>query len=752
MDLRHTLAARLALAALTCVAALSLRRVFDGASVAAPLVLAALLPFAAGLAARHRRRPAVVSATVSLLGLVVLVIVAFEGPSTWYGVPGGRTAAALSHHLAEGWHVLRTAVAPVPPRTGPVLLAILATWLVAVLAEWLAFRLDASVGALVPPLVLFVLSCALRTGRGWATATGAFVVTAVVFLLLQQARLLAHRRTWFSGHHAGSASRTLFAGVVLGTCAVSIGAVVGPRLPGAREAALVDYRHGTRAGAEGTGTISVDDPLVSVRAAFLRAPTTHVFTVRVSGGQRLYYRFAVLDRFDGSTWRFEADSERASSRLAGTPPPGTVRQDFHIVDLKGSWIPAAAEPRSISLPGARVIDDFDTLLAAGQGIDRTDYTVGSEVAPAPTPRQAAATAAPVPPRLAARYTALPSSFPAAVARRARAVTAGARNRYERADRLARYFTNPANGFVYDLDTILGQDNHAMETFLREKHGFCEQFAATFAAMARSVGVPARLAVGFTTGEPDPRDPTSFTVTNKHAHAWVEVWLSKQLGWVAFEPTPSGWAPGATPPSGGVGDAAPIVVATTTTVAPTPTGTAPPATVPATAPVAPTTTAGRVATPAHDGGTSPAPVLVAVGLPLLLLLAAAAAYVVSIPRLKRRRARARRRAPDSRVAVRRAWATAVEHLDHAGMPARASMTPREVADDVHERSAPTLGEPLLLLAGRFERAMYSGEPPTDAEATESWDCVDEIDAALHADETRAQRWRRTLDPRPLITRR
>ena len=62
-------------------------------------------------------------------------------------------------------------------------------------------------------------------------------------------------------------------------------------------------------------------------------------------------------------------------------------------------------------------------------------------------------------------------------------------------------------------------------------------------MARSIGLPARVAVGFTPGDVDPADPTLYHVKGKHAHAWPEVYLNG-YGWVLFEPTPSRGAPNA----------------------------------------------------------------------------------------------------------------------------------------------------------------------------------------------------------------
>ena len=95
-------------------------------------------------------------------------------------------------------------------------------------------------------------------------------------------------------------------------------------------------------------------------------------------------------------------------------------------------------------------------------------------------------------------------------------------------------------FEYSLEVPQGHGNSAIEAFLRQRIGYCEQFAGTFAAMARSLGIPARVAVGFT---PGVAGNGTFTVLGKNAHAWPEVWFDG-LGWVAFEPTPGRGAPGA----------------------------------------------------------------------------------------------------------------------------------------------------------------------------------------------------------------
>src|SRR5262249_38362786 len=94
--------------------------------------------------------------------------------------------------------------------------------------------------------------------------------------------------------------------------------------------------------------------------------------------------------------------------------------------------------------------------------------------------------------------------------------------------------------------IDGSGNSAIEDFLDSRQGFCEQFAGAFAAMARAVGLPARVAVGFAPGRYDGRE---FTVLSRDAHAWPEVYLAG-LGWTQFEPTPAGAQAGQADPTVG----------------------------------------------------------------------------------------------------------------------------------------------------------------------------------------------------------
>jgi hypothetical protein len=89
---------------------------------------------------------------------------------------------------------------------------------------------------------------------------------------------------------------------------------------------------------------------------------------------------------------------------------------------------------------------------------------------------------------------------------------------------------------YSLDIPRVAAGHdAVDDFLFEtKTGFCEQIASSLVVMLRSLGVPARLTVGYTAGERNPLTGL-FEVRASDAHAWTEVWFP-DIGWMSFDPT------------------------------------------------------------------------------------------------------------------------------------------------------------------------------------------------------------------------
>jgi len=126
---------------------------------------------------------------------------------------------------------------------------------------------------------------------------------------------------------------------------------------------------------------------------------------------------------------------------------------------------------------------------------------------------------------------------------AQEVAGGAKSPYAAAVALERWFRT-GGGFVYDEHPPRAPRGvPALVDFVtRTRSGYCQHFAGAMALMLRYLGVPARVAVGFTSGRYD-RGKDEWVVADRDAHAWVEVWF-RGWGWLPFDPTPSrGGLPG-----------------------------------------------------------------------------------------------------------------------------------------------------------------------------------------------------------------
>ncbi len=260
-------------------------------------------------------------------------------------------------------------------------------------------------------------------------------------------------------------------------------------------------------------------------------------------------------------------------------------------------------------------------------------------------------------------------------------------------------------FDYSLEVQSGHGNSAIESFLRERVGYCEQFAGTYAAMMRTLDYPARVAVGFTSGTETA--PGNFRVLGRNAHAWPEVWFDG-LGWVAFEPTPGRGAPGAEnytgiPPQQDAPTADEAAVEAD--------GTATPPTTVALGAIdqqfdpnipqefADPTGAGQTVDPDVESGQNAAGRWFLV-VALLLGLAALAPMVV-----RQIRVRVGRRTPEQELA--RLWGTSVDALGVAGVPVTPSKTPNETAAATAEYF-PIVARPVALLADAVTVATFRPE--------------------------------------------
>jgi hypothetical protein len=255
-----------------------------------------------------------------------------------------------------------------------------------------------------------------------------------------------------------------------------------------------------------------------------------------------------LDLFHDAGW--------SSSKLSGNPkrdgvkgtlpePAGLSTANTKQVDVKiriksldAQWLPVPAVPSKVQVEGPWLYDErSETVFGIRTGTKKLKKSYQVTAIRAQPDRALLAQNPDTggPPSIQ-QYALDPGNEVTDYVRQlTETVISGAHTNYEKVVAIQAFFAT-TNGFKYSKTTqVPGIDSpSALEDFLKGKRGFCEQYASAMAAMVRIAGVPARVAVGFTAGTPQP-DGT-YTVTTDDAHAWPEAWFSG-TGWVRFEPTP-----------------------------------------------------------------------------------------------------------------------------------------------------------------------------------------------------------------------
>lgn len=146
------------------------------------------------------------------------------------------------------------------------------------------------------------------------------------------------------------------------------------------------------------------------------------------------------------------------------------------------------------------------------------------------------------PETNARYLQLPDKLPERVRELAHQITANQSTGYEKVKALESYLKNSAD-FRYSLEEaeMVPDNRDYVDFFLFDsKIGYCEHFSSSMVVLARSLGIPARWAKGFSEGKVSQthEDGTkSYRISNENAHAWAEIYF-EGIGWVPFEPTKS----------------------------------------------------------------------------------------------------------------------------------------------------------------------------------------------------------------------
>jgi len=745
--------AEVAFALVTLATVVSLRRVFAGGEWFAPLLVHTVAAHGTVTFLRRRRVSAPVAALGAAVAAIVVIAWVHAGEATTFGIPTLSTIDALLASVSDSFGQFADIKAPTEPLGGFLIASAVAVWASAVVGDWAAFRADAAIEAVLPAAALFGVASVLGADVGRIALAGLWIATVLAFVLVRRADRIGRSSTWVGDHRSHGPRALVLLGVTLALLATGVAALVGPRLPGAEAEAVVSL---TDLGDDAPGTRVTVSPLVDIRSRLVQQANVEVFTVRSE--VRSYWRLTSLDRFDGAIWSSNGSYGKSSGRLDDGVPVASERivfdQGYAISALSQIWLPAAYEPQAVEVEEAIRYDEVSGTLIVDTEVPTSDgktYTVRSAL-PQHQP-EALATAQPqIPAQVAELYLGLPSGFSPSIRALAADVVAGSTTQYEQAKRLQDYFREQ---FTYDIDVDLDHGIGDMEEFLfAVRAGYCEQFAGSFAAMARSLGLPARVAVGFTPGVADPADPSLYRVRGEHAHAWPEVFLG-EYGWVAFEPTPGRGAPFAEQytgvpeqqaQTGGGGNSATTVPATPTTTPASPEGSIPEQS-PPTFPDDPDTALGTGGD--AEAEPSPWPARIAIGVAvvvaavLLYLLAVLAVHAVG-------RALRRRRAHTAEARVALAWDESLDAARRAGVGVRSSATQRQAADEIGRR-IPAVDEPIRILASTVEATAFSASAPDEEAGETALLLADRVGDGTRATMSPRDRFRTRFDPRLLRRR-
>jgi hypothetical protein len=491
-------------------------------------------------------------------------------------------------------------------------------------------------------------------------------------------------------------------------------------------------------------TLSPPDQAEALRA-LPSASDPHLFTIQVDHQVAGYVPMAVLDDYSGSSWTLDQAFTPTGGNL-GDPPTDltattTVVQQYQVATMRGlPWMPFLPTALAVSNLAVRVSPSTDMVLPSASLHDAS-YDVTSDVVAKTldtmTDRQIAASEVGVtenpsdvtdPPSERVEVGELDTGLTSNIG------TTGSTSSVATLAALASYFRSSnfkqlsvvpaANEKQPDTSDAYGDVANAVAT---NHLATTEQYATMFVLLARSQGVPARLAVGFRIQNGGPLTPgTSYAVDAHDAWTWAEVYLAG-VGWVDVDPTPGTFGTQPLPPNG-----------TTSSTSTTTTTTSPGSAVQHSygKPIhhhRPRTVAGF-----------PWLVLVVVGILLLIGL------IALIPTtLRRRRIRRRRSLVDPRHRTVAAWHESLDEFDEMTGRSTYWMSGAEVVAATRETFGPGADAAMESVRSLGETALFSSSTAIDqAAADKAW----AAQSFLRSEALRSLDWRDRLRAELRVLRR
>lgn len=653
---------------------------------------------------------------------------------------------------------MRSQAAPMPADNGVIFVFIASIGVITLLTDLLVITLHKPALGLAPPLTAFLVPA---IGLGTDTGIRPFLLIALGYLAILIAEGLNGYAGWTRGLSRDSLGGSVSeqAGIVVWRAAayVAVPALVLALIAGSLVPTFAFTGWGFGEGNAGNnGPLRLTDPTLDLKRNLTLPTNKVVMTYRTNKPDGQYLRMASLPAFSEAGWQNAQTSIDEGERLpqpAGlTEPTGRDRRTtIKVRDFSSEYLPLPFVPKSFDADGKWGYDPNSLIVISSErGKDRNRATrglsysvVSRDVDPDAETLDAIISGDPPDANLT---TAVPDNLPENIRRLAERVTSEEGSPAGKAAAIQSYLRDPDN-FTYSTDPRPGSGYQTLENFLfKDKQGYCEQFAASMAIMARIIGIPSRVAVGFLPGD---KKGDVWTVTGRDAHAWPELYFSG-YGWVRYEPTPSsvtGTAPSWTvPTSTGSDDSGSISPGQSDpTTAPRPTSDPEQSSGPVQGPAAPTDT---------GFPWRPALGLTGGGLLLVALLATPAAI-----RIGRRRGRLSPSGhaigagplPDPGDRIEAGWAEVRDTVRDLGRR-WPDGSPRTIVAEVRRHQPEEAAAALDQLAILVERERYARHFADAAAAAAVPGLVSTIRHGLLADRTLASKLAMAVLPRSVLRRR
>ncbi len=717
--------------------ALSLEPVFVNVNWVPPVVAVVLAVVAISVGVRRVRGLAPWAPLFEMAGALVVLTVLFAPDHAFFGIaPTSTSMADMRVLMSEAGYAVRTQVSPAQTLQELLFLATLGVALVAVAVDILAVSLRRPAVAGLALLVLYAIpTSALVEGIPWWPFVGA----ALGYLLLLFVDGRESMLRW--GRRADDSPRTptfgLLASQRIGVVAIAAGLALPLLIPSLPTGILRPAGNGI---GDGPGTSL--NPLATLAGELTLPEPLDLLRVRTNVDDPYYLRAVSLGTYTDQGWapaNLDGTFDAKAGDLPGAPsrsPTRRVQAQIEVLDQDSRFLSTYYSTRDVDGPGDWRYDVISgTVWSESDRTAGITYTVEADE-PVPTISQLrAAGDLDSEDQIQRRFTDLPTTVRPEVANLVRELTANAGGPYARTIAIMNFFTDPANGFFYSLSTEPGTSGDDLVDFLRNRRGYCEQYAAAMGVMLRFANVPARVVIGYT---PGTQNAGLWTVTTNDAHAWVEAYFGG-IGWVPFDPTPLGggrgvetaWAPRVDSQPSAPTSAGPSFTGTASGQAPT--GVLEP-----NIPIDPSSAAGGT----DSGLLNPVTTLIW----LAVVLAAATLVAPAAFRLVTRRRRLHAAAAGDVPGAHAAWdemmATASDHGDSMSR----AQTPRAVARRLareHSFDAET-GTAVRLLATAEERARYApaGQSQTDGDLAAA---TRQVTRAIRRDTRGRDRVRAVLAP-------